>query len=264
MNYESATSVLNEHLRLVDQAEQTPWLTRDRKTAVEALNAHSQAVNAVLRQLGLGSIGGTTLSWHRNARGRIERAVQILAARREMAETASQLGGPALPLNLLHPVVAAAAWHLWAKGYYRHAVADAATAVNDFTQKKVGRYDITDKDLLAQVFSDKEPEKDKPRLRCPGKRSSATVRSMQQGALQFCPVPRSAAACEGHRSATVAIRWPSRWRARCRRGPHRPHAGRAVRRPAARIAEQATESPLQSGSVPRHCLKGKDACRLRH
>jgi hypothetical protein len=182
---DSAASVLDEHLRLIDEAEQAAWLTRDRKVAMQRLNEHSQAANAVLWQLGFGSIGGTTLSWQRNSRGTIRRALSRLAAWKQMDETAKLAGQPALPLNLLHRRVASAAWPLWVKGNYRHAVADAATEVSDYTQARIGRFDIADKDLMAQVFSDKEPEKGKPRLRCPGKRNSPTVRSIQQGALLF-------------------------------------------------------------------------------
>lgn len=185
MSYDSVISVLTEHLRLIEAAGQTPWLTRERREAMQALNAHSPTVDKILWQLGFASISGTSLSWHRDARGNINRAVKKLTMAKEMVETANQLGRPALPLNLLHPRVASAAWSLWTKGNYRHAVADAATVVSNFTQMRVKRSDVSDRELMAQAFSDKEPEPGKARLRCPGKRNSETVRSLQQGALLF-------------------------------------------------------------------------------
>lgn len=185
MDYDSAASVLTEHLRLIDEAGKTAWLSRERKTAMQILNGNSPAADSALRLVGFGPIGGTTLSWHRNAQWTIKRALDRLAAWKEMADTATQLGRPVLPLNLLHPRVASAARPLWVKGHYRHAVADAATQVSNLAQRRLSRYDVTDKELMIQAFTDKEPESGKPRLRCPGKRNSQTVRSLQQGALQF-------------------------------------------------------------------------------
>ena len=68
---------------------------------------------------------------------------------------------------------------------YRQAVNDAATSVNSFAQNQLGRHDISDKDLMGQAFSDKEPEPGKARLRCAGSPASETARSMQEGARAF-------------------------------------------------------------------------------
>jgi hypothetical protein len=38
---------------------------------------------------------------------------------------------------------------------------------------------------MAEAFSDKDPERGKARLRCPGRRNSETVKSMQEGAKLF-------------------------------------------------------------------------------
>jgi uncharacterized protein (TIGR02391 family) len=113
------------------------------------------------------------------------RALDLLRASQDMIDVHDQLGGPALPMNLLHGQVFAAARPLWEKGQYRHALADAATAVSSLAQARLGRRDISDADLMAQAFTDKEPEKGKSRLRCPGDQSSQSVRSRQQGALKF-------------------------------------------------------------------------------
>lgn len=94
-------------------------------------------------------------------------------------------GEPILPLRMLDPVVSEAALSLWVPGKYRQAVNDAATSLNSFAQARIGRHDISDKDLMAQAFCDKDPERGKARLRCPGNPQSETVRSQQEGARAF-------------------------------------------------------------------------------
>lgn len=74
---------------------------------------------------------------------------------------------------------------LWQAEKYRQSVGDAATSLNGFAQDRMGRHDISDKDLMAQAFSDKDPEPGKSRLRCPGNEASETVRSQQEGARAF-------------------------------------------------------------------------------
>jgi hypothetical protein len=68
------------------------------------------------------------------------------------------------------------------QGNYRHAVADAATSISNFAQRTLRRYDVSDRALMAEAFSDRAPERGKSRLRCPGKPGSETVKSMQEGA----------------------------------------------------------------------------------
>jgi uncharacterized protein (TIGR02391 family) len=185
VDHDEAISVLNEHKRLIAECGRTTWLTKDRKAALDRLNEHSPAVNAILRHFNLGGIGGTTLGWHRQAQRTIDRALALLAAGRSMVQAATCLGHPALPMGVLHPAVYNVARPLWDKGNYRHAVADAATNVSHFAQRRLRRYDVSDRELMAQAFSDKEPERGKARLRCPGKRNSETVKSLQEGAKLF-------------------------------------------------------------------------------
>ena len=185
VDYDGAISVLAEYKRLIDECDQTAWLSKDRKAALERLNAHALAANRVLNQCGLSAISGTTLSSHRQSVAVIDRALALLTSSRTMAQVAEQLGHPALPMSMLHPIVRQAARPLWDKGNYRHAVADAATNVTSFTQRRLRRYDISDRELMAQAFSEKEPEKGKARLRCPGTRNSETVKSLQEGAKLF-------------------------------------------------------------------------------
>ncbi|HEV2255844.1 MAG TPA: TIGR02391 family protein [Streptosporangiaceae bacterium] len=62
-----------------------------------------------------------------------------------------------LPLEMLHPVVRQAARPQWKARRFRAAVSDASTAVNDFAQRRLGRHDISGKDLMAQAFSTVQP-----------------------------------------------------------------------------------------------------------
>lgn len=177
--------MLNEHKQLITECGRTAWLTKERKAALDKLNEHSPAVNAILRHSNLGGISGRTLGSHRQTEWTINRALKSLAAGQSMTEAAASLGHPALLMGVLHPVVCNVARPLWDKGNYRHAVADAATNVSNFAQRRLRRYDVSDRELMAQAFSDKEPERGKARLRCPGKPNSEMVKSMQEGAKLF-------------------------------------------------------------------------------
>jgi hypothetical protein len=185
MDYGQAISVLSEHKQLIAEAGQTGWLTQARKAAVDRLNEHSPAVDAILRHFKLPGISGKILGSHRQAEWAINRALRLLTAGQSMAQAAERLGQPALLMGVLHPVVYTVARPLWDTGNFRHAVADAATNVSQSTQRRLKRYDVSDRALMAEVFSDKDPERGKSRLRCPGKRNSETVKSMQEGAKLF-------------------------------------------------------------------------------
>jgi uncharacterized protein (TIGR02391 family) len=93
--------------------------------------------------------------------------------------------GPALPADQLHPWIWQAAQTLWDSEHYRHAVQAAATAINDHTQKKLGRRDIADDKLMQEAFGTNPPAPGRPRLRCPGDPSDPTVQSRQRGAPQY-------------------------------------------------------------------------------
>jgi hypothetical protein len=54
-------------------------------------------------------------------------------------------------MSALDPVVSEAALPLWLAGKYRQAVNDAATSLNSFAQARIGRHDISDKDLTSAI-----------------------------------------------------------------------------------------------------------------
>ena len=145
-------------------------------------------INAILAALApdLGSVaGGTFPRDHESAVSRIQQALDLISGWPEIPGTNGELFDLDLPLEMLHPVVRQAARPQWKARRFRAAVSDASTAVNGFAQRRLGRHDISGKDLMAQAFTTKEPEPGKNRLRCPGQPKSETWRSQQEGAIAF-------------------------------------------------------------------------------
>lgn len=114
-------------------------------------------------------------------------AVEVRGIVRSKELTEKFLGNdaPQLSANLLHPMVWDAARSFWKDGYRTSAVDQACTAINTWIQDRVNRKDVSDSVLMAQVFSSSAPEEGKARLRWPGDPSDRTVRSMNQGLLNF-------------------------------------------------------------------------------
>jgi uncharacterized protein (TIGR02391 family) len=79
-------------------------------------------------------------------------------------------------------VVLEAARQDWNHGQYRQAVASAAGKLNEYTQDRLGRHDISDSALMPEAFNPNPPKEGEPRVRCPGNPDSETVKSMQKGA----------------------------------------------------------------------------------
>ncbi|WP_405112688.1 TIGR02391 family protein [Micromonospora sp. NBC_01405] len=92
---------------------------------------------------------------------------------------------PQLAADRLHTWVWDAARTLWETRHYRAAVQAAATNVNAHVQSLVGRRDVSDSKLMAECFSEKDPEGGKPRLRWRGDPSDEGVKSMNGGMRSF-------------------------------------------------------------------------------
>lgn len=73
--------------------------------------------------------------------------------------------GPVLPASRLHEWVWDAAKSRWDDGYYDDAVHAAAESVNQKTQVKLDRRDLSGTDLYQQAFSLSDALPDRPRLR---------------------------------------------------------------------------------------------------
>lgn len=187
MNYQWAEGLLREYVQAVSDCGMLQVLTKERRSAVKALNQRLPQVNYILASLTPDHqlVSGTNLNWHKSNVLVIKRALTLLEGTRSMAGAAVQLGGPVLPISLLDPVVFQAAIGHWIAEHYRNAVGDAAIAVNRFTQQRVGRTDISDRELMSHAFSEDDPKPQEKRLRCPGNPKSESVRSQQQGAKLF-------------------------------------------------------------------------------
>lgn len=187
MNREEAFGLVAGYWALVKKGEKQPPLSGDRRAVMKDVNRMLPAVNSVLHDLApdLRPIRASRVSEHLAAWPLVERALTILGSWEAMTASQQLSGQPVLPMSALDPVVSEAALPLWLAGKYRQAVNDAATSLNSFVQARLGRHDISDKDLMAQAFSDKGPEPGKSRLRCPGNPENETVRSQQEGARAF-------------------------------------------------------------------------------
>jgi hypothetical protein len=181
MDYEKAHAHLEDYLDHLSQCERTPAFSQERRKALGKLNTLAWSVNSILSNLtpDHGRISGTSMNSHKTAKMTVARAAHLIdASLRTMEE-------PGLPIEAFEGIIAGTARKHWDAGRYRNAVSDAATRVNSYTQQRIGRYDISDKALMAEAFSEKPPEPGAPRLWCPENKTSLTVRSQQEGAKLF-------------------------------------------------------------------------------
>lgn len=118
-----------------------------------------------------------------------EAAVLCPAAIQSEAEVQQHLGdaGPVMTAAELHPWVWEAARPAWEAGLYEDAVDAAARNLNSRLRAKVGRKDIGEADLVAQVFSYKPGDEANPRLRLPltADVAAKTVSSLYGGIIGF-------------------------------------------------------------------------------
>ncbi|GAB3398981.1 TIGR02391 family protein [Flindersiella endophytica] len=112
------------------------------------------------------------------------RALAILDQRAEIEENVGD-AGPQLSAGTLHPWVWEVARSLWETRHYREAVQVAATSINAHLQDRSGRRELSDYKLTTELFSAKDPEPGKPRLRWPGDPAEENAKSMQSGLLGY-------------------------------------------------------------------------------
>lgn len=105
---------------------------------------------------------------------------RLLARLENLEEVERRLGGgdtsPRITAASLHPLIWSAAKAQWSTGHRHEAVLAASKAVNSQLQAKLSRRDVSEKDLVRQAFSGREPADGKPRLR---------RESVRQGAMDF-------------------------------------------------------------------------------
>jgi hypothetical protein len=127
---------------------------------------------------------GSSVYWVEDGLNSVRYALGRL---KTQAETRAKLGSsaPSMSADALHPLVWNAASERWGVGHYADAVQRAATFLNANVQDKVGRRDVSDSELMREVFSTSPATSEKPRLRWPGKDSDLTVKSMRVGILSM-------------------------------------------------------------------------------
>jgi Protein of unknown function (Hypoth_ymh) len=111
------------------------------------------------------------------------RAVQKgLAILRDQDEWAANLtpDAPSFVADQFHPHVWAAAVTLWDTTRYRVAVEQATVSLSTHIASRAGSH-LTERELVAQVFSPSEPAAGQVRLHLPGDKKSKTWRSRQDG-----------------------------------------------------------------------------------
>ena len=111
------------------------------------------------------------------------RAVQEgLGILRDQDEWAANLApdAPSLIADQFHPHIWSAAAALWDTGQYRVAVGQAAVSLSVHIARKAGSL-LSERELVAQVFSPGDPGPNQVRLHLAGGKSSKTWRSRQEG-----------------------------------------------------------------------------------
>lgn len=89
--------------------------------------------------------------------------------------------GPVASASHLHEWVWRAAEQLWLASAYQESVNAAARSINARIKQKFKRNDISESDLVMQVFDIKPAEAGKPRLWMPGDQTDPSWRSLQEG-----------------------------------------------------------------------------------
>lgn len=158
----------------------------------ELLSRESQTRDVIRVVLGLEKIPPLVVSREQYNFVDLQRGLDLtrraLGHLKTVDETKEHITGtraPDMSADALHPLVWDAASHLWHDGHRGSAVQRAATFLNAHVQDLTGRRDVSDSALMAQVFSQSQPEPGKPRLRWPGEDTDLTVKAMRTGLLQF-------------------------------------------------------------------------------
>lgn len=117
----------------------------------------------------------------------IREAEYALGKLRTDDEAKSILGSeaPSMKADALHPVVWDSASKRWDAGHYSDAVQRAATFLNANIQDMTRRRDVSDSELMREVFSLSPPSRGKPRLWWPGPDNDLDVKTMRVGILSM-------------------------------------------------------------------------------
>ena len=104
-----------------------------------------------------------------------------IAVERELSKLDTS---PTIQASGLHPLVWEAAQAQWKQGFHADAVDAVARAVNSMLKGKTGTRDLNEVKLIQEAFSEKEPTKNRPRLRF-DTGNPETDESVRRGAMDF-------------------------------------------------------------------------------
>ena len=181
-------SLIASHLALIEEWKSKPWASADRREVLRKLNDQVPELNRILSELGPdhGRVTRYVYAGERPvAPHALSRALDLLDQADSFTAEGKVAGIPAFPMIFFHPLVAGPAQPLFEAQKYRQGVNDAATHVNDALQKRLGRYDISDAELMGKAFTTDPPKEGQPRLRCPGDQKNLSIKSQQEGAAPF-------------------------------------------------------------------------------
>ena len=151
---------------------------------VEGLDISRQIIKRVLPDEAFTADPLDDEQWQWRAHTSISKALGVLKNRAEIIEFLGP-SGPSMPADDLHPVIWNAASEMWRIEKYRAAVASAAAFLNAHIQAKSMRADLSDKELMSQVFSSDKATPGRPRLRWNGQGTGQTITSMRNGIIAY-------------------------------------------------------------------------------
>lgn len=112
---------------------------------------------------------------------------QMIGRLGALAAEAEAAAPPTIGVEVMHPVIWAAAKRLWRDGHFQEAVAKAAEALMAHLQQTVERTDTSGTKLWQEVFSKDLPVLDRPRLRWAGRQTDEHVKRMNEGLRLYAP-----------------------------------------------------------------------------
>jgi Protein of unknown function (Hypoth_ymh) len=166
-----------------DERRRTTDYTNTMRAINDQLTFQMPTVRQILQHLDPTLAQQVTEPDHIGGASRSLRAVQqglgILCDRNEWAVKLAP-DAPSLIADQFHSRIWAAAAALWDTGQYRVAVAQATVVLSAHIAKKADSQ-LTERELVTQVFSPSKPNPNQVRLHLPGEKSSKTWKSRQEG-----------------------------------------------------------------------------------
>lgn len=193
LDREWALGELEQFIKLTEMRTASSGLVTTRRMLTAGTEAEVTAQAAVVEKIldrvipdwreSVPDVQNLRNRWYQH-REAAQRALAVLVRHDELAEKLGD-NAPRLSASHLHPWVWESAKTLWSSGHYRNAVGAAALAINDLTQSKVGRRDVSEVKLFQEAFSLISAAPGKPRLRIWPNDGSPTYTSFHQGATAF-------------------------------------------------------------------------------